>query len=281
MDFETAYEMLGNFEGSPIQVTHTVNTAATSSGNSVIHGKNIYNALPSFPEFQECTPPALLSPRDQGNAIKSPPMHHAAMDTDQFLHTNLQLYGGSAPQPLCLQPHKSMSPPQMGNPSDELLSAFEANAIDHFLDALIATDPKPENHGTNDTSSNYASTPAYTTVEPEQSATIRPMASVDIDTEYRVQPLILPDIKLETMLIPPNIRDDPKLVKKWKHVETEKMRRNQTKKKFDELTGMTRRRNNAPQKRVSKFKLLSNIVTDIKGIVQANRKLEKMLADDV
>lgn len=99
--------------------------------------------------------------------------------------------------------------------------------------------------------------------------------------EYNPPDLIFPDIRIEDDDIPPNVAQDIKLLKKWKHVEIEKLRRNHTKKMFDELTNMVRSTSEKKGKRVPKHLLLSNVVKDIRELMAVNQQLEQILHNDI
>ncbi|GAV48874.1 hypothetical protein ZYGR_0N02790 [Zygosaccharomyces rouxii] len=148
----------------------------------------------------------------------------------------------------------------------QLLSAYESNAIEHFLDSLIS-----HNHAR----------------EKEEQESLK-RDSPAISTAYRPPTVEIPEITIGDSDIPAEIRNDPSKVKKWKHVEIERIRRNQIKKTFDELIGMTRYPRGSGNnkivkpkgdKRVPKHTLLSYVVEDIRSIIQANEKLETMLRD--
>lgn len=148
----------------------------------------------------------------------------------------------------------------------QLLSAYESNAIEHFLDSLISQSharEKEEQEPFKRDASPYNATCKPPTVE-------------------------IPEITIADSDIPVEIRNDSGKVKKWKHVEIERIRRNQIKKTFDQLIGMTRYPRGhgcnkivkpSGDKRVPKHTLLNYIVEDIRSILQANEKLEAVLKD--
>lgn len=106
------------------------------------------------------------------------------------------------------------------------------------------------------------------------------------DKEYIPAPIDLPDIKSHKIEPPKSIINDYNAIKKWRHVEIEKMRRNYTKDKYDELSNLKRLKNGNKSKdsanmgkRVSKHIVLNNIVDDIRNLLNANRKLEDLIND--
>ncbi|GAV53787.1 hypothetical protein ZYGR_0AK02890 [Zygosaccharomyces rouxii] len=147
----------------------------------------------------------------------------------------------------------------------QLLSAYESNAIEHFLDSLIS-----QNHAREK--------------EEQESKKDSPYVSVT----YRPPVVEIPEITIADSDIPVDIQHDASKVKKWKHVEIERIRRNQIKKTFDQLIGMTRHPRGSgsnkivkpnSDKRVPKHTLLGYVVEDIRSILQANEKLEALLRD--
>lgn len=102
------------------------------------------------------------------------------------------------------------------------------------------------------------------------------------DKEYKPEPIELPDIKSHKIEPPKSIMNDNNAIKKWRHVEIEKIRRIYTRDKYDELSNLKRLKNqntlfDNSGKRVSKHIVLNNIVNDIKDLLNANRKLEDLI----
>lgn len=149
----------------------------------------------------------------------------------------------------------------------QLLSVYESNAIEHFLDSLVS-----QNNVTGWDEQGWG-----------REALSPPLE----DFSYHPPPVEIPEITLADSDIPPEIQDNPSKVKKWKHVEIERIRRNQIKKTFDQLIGMTRyprghgHRVGKPSsdKRIPKHTLLNFIVEDIRLILRANESLESLLRD--
>lgn len=241
--------------------------------------------------------------------IKTP--HHDFINQEFMLHNHLATQG-------------------VGN---DLLSPFESNAIENFLDNLIYNDvnslnniipgtvlqppKKKRKHKTmkvkmepqqpikKPTTStliepkipllpiaikNEALTPTTTmsatsssmiiTSEPPIVPKIEPAV---IDHEYIPQQIQLPDIRLDVMDYPDRFKHDTDSIqfKKWKHVEIEKMRRNQTKKTFEQLVSMHNKyskQKNQSSKRVAKYTLLTQIKDDINNIIKVNQYLQDMLS---
>lgn len=148
----------------------------------------------------------------------------------------------------------------------QLLSTYESNAIEHFLDSLIS-----QNHAR----------------EKEKQESLKEESSY-ISAPYKAPTVEIPEIIIDDSHIPVEIQNDASKVKKWKHVEIERIRRNQIKKTFDQLIGMTRYPRGCGKnkvlkpnsdKRVPKHTLLGYVVEDIRSILQANERLEALLRD--
>ncbi|CCE64906.1 hypothetical protein TPHA_0J00830 [Tetrapisispora phaffii CBS 4417] len=111
--------------------------------------------------------------------------------------------------------------------------------------------------------------------------------------------LYLPELRISDSEVPLHIKEDTETVKKWKHVEAEKKRRNLIKRAFDNLISIMNVSKNDDNntldsdaniylttsgkvsKRVPKHIQLRRIVHDIKLITKANEKLEHMLKNDI
>lgn len=218
---------------------------------------------------------------------------------------------------------------------DDLLSPFEANAIEKFLDNLIYNDV-PSANNSNKASSNVLPlskkkkkltkikaeskglkdlstlnnamdtvpppqrlikseilTPATTVNTTSSSSTIISESPVNkekknaviIDHEFVPQKIALPEISLYMMDYPDRLihNTDSVQFKKWKHVEIEKMRRNQTKKTFDQLVSMSNKyskQKNQSSKRVAKYSLLNQIKDDINNIIKVNQYLQDIISKE-
>ncbi|CAL9735107.1 hypothetical protein MOSE0_G07184 [Monosporozyma servazzii] len=218
---------------------------------------------------------------------------------------------------------------------DDLLSPFEANAIEKFLDNLIYNDVPNVNNINNNLSSNVVPsskkkrmltrikanskitkdlpiskpiehiplpsisikkeslTPATTVSVASSTTTIAsdsPENNVQkdpviIDHEFIPQKIELPEISLDVMDYPDRLlhNTDSTQFKKWKHVEIEKMRRNQTKKTFDQLISMNNKHSkqvNHSSKRVAKYSLLNQIKEDINNIIKVNQYLQDIISKE-
>lgn len=199
-------------------------------------------------------------------------------------------------------------------PGGELLSTFESTAIEHFLDTLITNEPindvnivetenktkqpiesseQPTTPSVRSNSSSIIPEPQTesndkiwtrnaekVSVEDNNDASIKDNTSQNdshlVDIDYIPSKIDIPDIRIDDSDIPPEAEKDPALLKKWKHVQVEKIRRDQTKILFNELVGLLRDGIDGHGKRVPKYLLLSGIVKDIKGLVSANRELEQI-----
>ena len=198
-------------------------------------------------------------------------------------------------------------------PGGELLSTFESTAIEHFLDTLITNEPindinivdtgnktkqhrgcseQPTTLSVRGISSSMIPEPQIgsedkirardtekVSVEDNGDTTVKDVSRSEshlVDIDYIPPKIDIPDIRIDESDIPPEAEKDPALLKKWKHVQVEKIRRDQTKILFNELVGLLRDGIDGHGKRVPKYLLLSGIVKDIKGLVSANRELEQI-----
>ncbi|SCV04420.1 LAMI_0H15984g1_1 [Lachancea mirantina] len=118
--------------------------------------------------------------------------------------------------------------------------------------------------------------------------------------KYNPPAYSFPEFTVLDSEVPSDIKNNHEKVRKWKHVQLEKKRRNAIKEGFDTLTGLLRfprvsaeqsnqqgrksddrnkensketRSRNAREKRTPKYVLLSFIVEDIKLLEEANREL--------
>ncbi|SMN21119.1 similar to Saccharomyces cerevisiae YDR123C INO2 Component of the heteromeric Ino2p/Ino4p basic helix-loop-helix transcription activator that binds inositol/choline-responsive elements (ICREs) [Maudiozyma saulgeensis] len=188
--------------------------------------------------------------------------------------------------------------------NDTLLSTFESTAIENFLDSLVtnqkniiqeqATIKSP--NVKNELQQNIVDTPLQDVSRTEPSKvkeeeitkpSYQEEYASDEDTSYLLTPndyipppLEIPEITILHAEIPPNLIGDEKKIKKWKHVQVEKARRDFTKRSFDNLTEMLSKDVESNTKRIPKYLLLNGIVDDIKSLLKANHQLEKMLYDE-
>ncbi|KAG0661951.1 hypothetical protein C6P45_001240 [Maudiozyma exigua] len=185
--------------------------------------------------------------------------------------------------------------------NDTLLSTFESTAIENFLDSLVSNqkDNGQKNHGgpnspiKHDNHNNLVAIPLADI--PQDEPKLKPakvtkvkeivntksddVSYLTINNDYIPPKIDIPEITVPDSEIPANLINDEKKIKKWKHVQVEKARRNFTKQSFDDLTDLISKDIETSSKRVPKYILLNAIVDDIKDILKANHKLEQMLYD--
>ncbi|SJM84096.1 uncharacterized protein ZBIST_1456 [Zygosaccharomyces bailii] len=236
IDFETAYKMISNFDD------------ATSSLNDDILPKLGFGNMEKVDAAQFA-----LNQTDQHELPDLQRQHQ------EHWHHNEPLEGVLKD----IQTDHSTSASEPDN-RPQLLSVYESNAIEQFLDSLVSRN---------------------NVTEWEEGAIREKEPSNSEDYSYHPPPVEIPEITLTDSDIPGEIRNNPRMVKKWKHVEIERIRRNQIKKTFDQLIGMTRyprghgKTVGKPHgdKRIPKHTLLNFIVEDIRLILQANQRLELLL----
>lgn len=120
--------------------------------------------------------------------------------------------------------------------------------------------------------------PAVIKLEDSEPGSITPTPfNIPKPRDYVPPSLELPDIIIPDSKIPPNIMGNEVKIKKWRHVQVEKVRRTHTKNSFEELTSMLSKEVGDKSKRVPKYLLLNAVVDDIKAILTANVELEKMI----
>lgn len=131
-------------------------------------------------------------------------------------------------------------------------------------------------------SSDTVNTTKDSTTSDSEDITTLGINTKDIDTEYIPQPLNIPEITLDLLDFPEHLisKTDSLEFKKWKHVEVEKLRRNQTKKAFDQLVSLQNKYSKPlkkKSKRVAKYHLLTKVKNDIQNLIKANRLLEEII----
>lgn len=180
----------------------------------------------------------------------------------------------------------------------ELLSRYESNAIEHFLDSLVTQgDHVPpsqaapfqdqgETINMADLEMTKHNKKEMLAVQGELNKGGSEPASMALDVY--IPPVVeIPDFSIMDSDIPKDVAESPTKLRKWKHVETERLRRINIKKVFDDLIGMTRYPRIADpkitkpstEKRVPKHMLLNFILEDLRLIPQANEELEMMLKE--
>lgn len=100
---------------------------------------------------------------------------------------------------------------------------------------------------------------------------------IPVPKDYPTKNIELPGIVISDDDIPADIRHDMAKVRKWKHVRLEKLRRTHSKNAFDDLIKLIETPHPNLDKRIPKYKLLGLVMNDIKGLLEANEKLEKLL----
>lgn len=196
--------------------------------------------------------------------------------------------------------------------SAELLSTYESNAIENFLDNLISTNPlheeehKPIENEIKKTESDKEeikrpeSVQKKTSKEEEKVKELENPNNINLPEvqgttidNYEVKPrpkrvfkpvknypqntIEIPGITIADEDIPVDIRGDVAKVRKWKHVQLEKIRRTQSKNAFEDLIKLIDASDLKAEKRVPKYKLLNCVMDDIQNLMKANEQLESML----
>ena len=236
-----------------------------------------------------------MNPMQNIVSLKNEPIQND-INYDNTKHTLNQFQSQSTHE---LLKHFKDSHNQRNN--DTLLSTFESTAIENFLDSLVANqknDSQKHNGGSksplkHENHNNLMTVPLTDIIENESNlkpakvtkfqdtakSTLEDTSYLTITNDYIPPKIDIPEITVADSEIPPNIANDEKKVKKWKHVQVDKARRNFTKQSFDDLTYMISKDIETTSKRVPKYILLNAIVDDIKDILKANHKLEQMLYD--
>lgn len=208
-------------------------------------------------------------------------------------HTNNYIPSSQSPKKKHKIKKRSSKKGTVPTPSlNELLKLQQGtnvNNVNNISSEIIPQRPFPsDNH--NDNNNNDMITPLSSTtpsassnrnsidisVSNNSSETI-----VDVDAEYQPEPVTLPEITLNPVDYPQHTQpQDVEKYRKWRHVEVEKIRRNQTKRLFDELV-IIRNKNIKLQKdlpkRQPKHIQLNIIKNDIINIVKSNRVLQRMI----
>lgn len=179
----------------------------------------------------------------------------------------------------------------------ELLSRYESSAIEHFLDSLIsqndgltAQDAPNQLHNETINMAELQMMKEDKWEVQEEKSKVKTEISAHDETSLEVYnpPVVeIPEFSVDDSEAPKEILDNPTRLRKWKHVETERLRRTNIKKVFDDLIGMTRYpRISDPaitkprtEKRVPKHTLLNFILEDLQLIHRANEELEMMLKE--
>ncbi|KAL3233072.1 hypothetical protein RNJ44_04988 [Nakaseomyces bracarensis] len=204
--------------------------------------------------------------------------------------------------------HKMISEDHFRNA--ELLSTYESHAIESFLDNLISTNPLNDDKEEPNTAEPIKlQVPDITKEskqetdheqllmnkvehEPIKNITLPETPSTTIDNyeiKYRPKRVFkpvrgypcnsveIPGITISDDDIPADIKGDLAKVRKWKHVQLEKIRRTQSKNAFEDLIKLIDASELKAEKRVPKYKLLNCVMDDIQELMKANEQLESML----
>ncbi|CAI4058197.1 hypothetical protein SKDZ_04G3420 [Saccharomyces kudriavzevii ZP591] len=283
IDFETAYQMLSsNFDDQMPAHIHE-GTFSTASTPLLTHELGV---VPNVATVQPSHMEAL--PIDHQ-------IHHATVNSQvHYLNHN--------PNQTTIGFEHTLGP-KLSPSSSGLLSTNESNAIEQFLDNLISQDmmssttsispdmhlhaksPKKQ-HKYAETNQRYVGTNSH------NDARELPTNIVELPTEftsrgephqpannnyYNPPPFSVPEIKIPDSEIPANIEDDPVKIRKWKHVQMEKIRRINTKEAFEKLIKSVKTPPKENGKRIPKHILLSCVMNDIKSITNANETLQRIL----
>ncbi|CCF56835.1 hypothetical protein KAFR_0B05400 [Kazachstania africana CBS 2517] len=289
IDFETAYQMLSNIENaSPNYDDKHLNFVSTRS-----HLHNDMSNMFDYPHghlqghFQE--------PQEQhhqdSQLVHQRNGHYYNHRHQHNGHGHDYNHKHQLPLQHDLTSMHSTAPYANGIAGDELLSTFETNAIEHFLDTLITND-KLDKQNSNSDSLNSTFVTNDVTRSPKKRQSQKAIATLvkeipvhneetptHFEEKYNPGTLLIPEIKIDDSKIPVEIMNDMNKVKKWKHVQVEKIRRNLSRDAFDELIALLSNRSTitVSTKRVPKHILLSYVIEDIRSIVNANKQLESML----
>ncbi|AJV02770.1 CPA_1a_G0009900.mRNA.1.CDS.1 [Saccharomyces cerevisiae] len=285
IDFETAYQMLSsNFDDQMSAHIHE-NTFSATSPPLLTHELGI---IPNVATVQ----PSHVETIPADNQTHHAPLHTHA----HHLNHNPHQPSMGFDQTLGLK----LSPSSSG-----LLSTNESNAIEQFLDNLISQDMMSSNASMNSDSHLHIRSPKkqhrytelnqrYPETHPHSNTGELPTNTADVPTEfttregphqpigndhYNPPPFSVPEIRIPDSDIPANIEDDPVKVRKWKHVQMEKIRRINTKEAFERLIKSVRTPPKENGKRIPKHILLTCVMNDIKSIRSANEALQHILDD--
>lgn len=282
IDFETAYQMLSsNFDDQLPAHVHESTFSAASPPLLAHELGMIPNVATVQPSHVEALP---INPQIH---------HHSPIPHTGYLnHTSQQASMG----------FDHALGPKLSPSSSGLLSTNESNAIEQFLDNLISQDmmssgtsvspdvnphtksPKKQ-HRYIETNQRYMETaprnhvrelPASIAQLPSEFSTAAEHQPTN-STHYSPPPFSVPEIKIPDSEIPANIGDDPVKIRKWKHVQMEKIRRVNTKEAFERLIKSVKTPPKENGKRIPKHILLTCVMNDIRSISNANETLQHIL----
>lgn len=274
IDFETAYRMISNFDEE-----------ISSINDGIMLPKLNFSELAGDDTQAQATPIITQQERPRQQSENEGSVDVAAPRVQSVHNAPSQ-----APYSV-LNPQKAYHSNVSARP--ELLSTYESNAIEHFLDSLISQNNSAARKNLEETINMAELEIPGGSREKDfinQSSknikeSVRPAPFSNSFDAYNPPIVEIPDIAISDSDIPSSILSNPLLLKKWKHVEVERLRRNNTKRTFDELISMTRypRGQNGKigkpntEKRIPKHTLLNFIVEDMKSILKANEQLEVLL----
>ncbi|QLG74543.1 hypothetical protein HG535_0G04260 [Zygotorulaspora mrakii] len=278
IDFETAYKMISNFDDEMVlpKMNFVEFTEIGLSGT-----------LPSMSHLA----PGVEEPQEQNqqeNEHREDGGQHE--DIKSWIHNDkIHEPGFDKNQ---VSSSRTMVDIRSSSARPELLSTYESNAIEHFLDNLISQDEGSTTTAPCRTCESDLQVP-HIGVDKSLEELVPPMAKTSTrerkeSFDVYVAPVVqIPDITISDSEAPAHLAHDPRPLRKWKHVEVERSRRNCIKKTFEELISLTkypRGENNkivksSSDKRVPKHTLLAFIVEDMKSILQANEQLLLLLEE--
>ncbi|EJS42393.1 ino2p [Saccharomyces arboricola H-6] len=279
IDFETAYQMLsGNFDDQLPAHMHE-NTFGTASPPLLT---NELGVIPNMATVQ----PSHMEALPIEHQIHHPPPNPHSHYVDQNPHRSNVSFDHTL--------SSKLSPSSSG-----LLSTNESNAIEQFLDNLISQDmmssatsmspdvhlhlksPKKQHRYTepnqNFSLNHIRELPANMTELPAGFTAKEGFLHPASNNHYNPPPFSVPEIKIPDSEIPANIENDPVKIRKWKHVQMEKIRRINTKEAFERLIKSVKTPPKENGKRIPKHILLTCVMNDIKSITNANEALQHIL----
>lgn len=255
IDFETAYKMISIFDNDL----------------SRLHDDSVFPKL-DYTETDELENMSLSYPMEGSNSHARSDHEHG--ERDETLKWRQQRDKDVVTEHLSDEQTQAKA---------NLLSRYESSAIEHFLDSLVFQDDASTIPHQHNSTVSMADLNVTKETEKEESKYSTEVVS---SLEVYVPPVVeVPQLSIKDEDIPSDVLQDPARLRKWKHVESERLRRNSTKKIFDDLVAMTRyprigeSKIVKPQadKRVPKHTLLNYILEDLKMLLHANEELESLL----
>ncbi|QLL32006.1 hypothetical protein HG536_0C01740 [Torulaspora globosa] len=261
IDFETAYKMISNFDYD-----------VASFHDDSIFPKVGYTESESLENIALSYTVENSHLRDQGNGEREVDVNWKGNGDKETMRGHTGVMKGHTGDEQTLA-------------KADLLSRYESSAIEHFLDSLIFQDN--DIGGSNiPEQQNKTISMAELKVTNKAAKASKSFSADPSSLDVYVPPAVtIPQISIKDEDIPADVIQDPVRLRKWKHVESERLRRNSTKRIFDDLIAMTRyprigeTKISKPQtdKRVPKYTLLGFILEDFKMLLRANEELEELL----